>query len=185
MAAYRQVYDSYHLQADYQEPGSALEPYVRQSSIGYLYFFTSDYLRFYVVSEKKPIYNPLAHPTWKCTTLTYEVYESFFMWLKVCIVLAFFVLAFSIPADSYSRFPYLRFPVLVFSGPPRRRRLNTDSFKCFLKEPHGNISTQKSCICKLTKRICILHAKGAENFRSTYDLSRLSYTSKTCCMYAK
>jgi len=45
-AAYRQVYDSRHLQADYQEPGSAPEPYVRQSSIGYLYFFTSDYLRY-------------------------------------------------------------------------------------------------------------------------------------------
>ena len=46
MAAYRQVYDSRHLQDDYQEPGSAPEPYVRQSSIGYLYFFTSDYLRY-------------------------------------------------------------------------------------------------------------------------------------------
>jgi len=43
MAAYRQVYDSRHLQVDYQEPGSAPEPYVRQSSIGYLYFFTTDY----------------------------------------------------------------------------------------------------------------------------------------------
>jgi len=39
MAAYRQVYDSRHLQADYQELGSAPEPYVRQSSMGYLYFF--------------------------------------------------------------------------------------------------------------------------------------------------
>jgi len=27
MAAYRRIYDSRHLQADYQEPGSALEPY--------------------------------------------------------------------------------------------------------------------------------------------------------------
>jgi len=34
MTAYRQVYDSRH-----QELGSAPEPYVRQSSIGYLYFF--------------------------------------------------------------------------------------------------------------------------------------------------
>ena len=41
MAAYRWVYDSHHLQADYQEPGSALEPYARQSSMGYLYLFTS------------------------------------------------------------------------------------------------------------------------------------------------
>ena len=46
MAAYRQVYDSRQMQADYQEQGSAPEPYVRQSSIGYLYFFTSDYLRY-------------------------------------------------------------------------------------------------------------------------------------------
>jgi len=59
MAAYRQVYDSRHLQADYQEPGSAPEPYVRQSSIGYLYFFTSDYLRYL---RKTTTCNPLAHP---------------------------------------------------------------------------------------------------------------------------
>ena len=37
MAAYRRVYDSRHLMADYQEPGSAPEPYARQSSMGYLY----------------------------------------------------------------------------------------------------------------------------------------------------
>ena len=29
MAAYHRVYDSRHLQADYQEPGSAAEPYIR------------------------------------------------------------------------------------------------------------------------------------------------------------
>ena len=39
MAAYRRVYDSHHLQADCQEPGSAPEPYARQSSMGYLYIF--------------------------------------------------------------------------------------------------------------------------------------------------
>jgi len=39
MAAYRRVYDLRHLQADYQEPGSAPEPYARQSSMGYLYLF--------------------------------------------------------------------------------------------------------------------------------------------------
>ena len=33
------VYDSLHLQADSQEPGSAPEPYARPSSMGYLYFF--------------------------------------------------------------------------------------------------------------------------------------------------
>jgi len=37
MAAYRQVYDSRHLQADCQESGSAPEPYARQLSMGYLY----------------------------------------------------------------------------------------------------------------------------------------------------
>ena len=40
MTAYRRVYDSRHLQADCQEPGSAPEPYARQSSMGYLYFLT-------------------------------------------------------------------------------------------------------------------------------------------------
>ena len=39
MAAYRQVYDSRHVQADCQEPGSAPEPYARQSTMGYLYLF--------------------------------------------------------------------------------------------------------------------------------------------------
>ena len=39
MAAYRRVYDLLHLQADCQEPGSAPEPYARQSSMGYLYIF--------------------------------------------------------------------------------------------------------------------------------------------------
>ena len=34
MAAYRLVYDLSHLQADCQEPGSAPEPYTRQSSMG-------------------------------------------------------------------------------------------------------------------------------------------------------
>ena len=38
--------------------------------------------------------------------------KLFFIWLKVCIVLAFSVLAFSIFADSYLRFPYMRFPSL-------------------------------------------------------------------------
>jgi len=39
MAAYRRVYDSRHLQADCEEPGSAPDPYAGQSSMGYLYFF--------------------------------------------------------------------------------------------------------------------------------------------------
>jgi len=37
MAASRRVYDSRHLQADCQEPGSAPEPYARLSSMGYLF----------------------------------------------------------------------------------------------------------------------------------------------------
>ena len=35
MIAYHRVYDSRHLKADCQEPGSAPEPYARQSSMGY------------------------------------------------------------------------------------------------------------------------------------------------------
>ena len=38
MAAYRRVYDSRHLQADCQEPGSAP---ARKSSMGYLYLFSA------------------------------------------------------------------------------------------------------------------------------------------------
>ena len=45
MAAYRRVYDSHHLQADCQEPGSAPEPYARQSSMGYLYLFSTNIQR--------------------------------------------------------------------------------------------------------------------------------------------
>jgi len=37
VAAYRRVYDSRHVQADCQEPGSAPEPYVWQSSMGYTF----------------------------------------------------------------------------------------------------------------------------------------------------
>jgi len=39
MAAYHRVYDSRHLQADCQEPGSAPEPYALRSITGYLYLF--------------------------------------------------------------------------------------------------------------------------------------------------
>ena len=38
MPAYRRVYDSRHLQDDCQEPGSADEPYARQSSMGYFLY---------------------------------------------------------------------------------------------------------------------------------------------------
>ena len=39
MAAYRRVYDSPHLQADCQAPGSAPKPYAQQSSMGYLFYW--------------------------------------------------------------------------------------------------------------------------------------------------
>jgi len=39
LTAYRWVYNSCHLQADCQEPGSAPEPYARQLSMGYIYLF--------------------------------------------------------------------------------------------------------------------------------------------------
>jgi len=94
MAAYRQVYDSRHLQADYQEPGSAPEPYVRQSSIGYLYFF---YFWLFTLSQKKTICNPLAYPTWKYTTLTCEVLNFFLSDWRFALYLRFPVLAFSAP----------------------------------------------------------------------------------------
>jgi len=45
MAAYRRVYDSRHLQADCQEPGSAPVPYARKSSMGYIYLFIVTLLR--------------------------------------------------------------------------------------------------------------------------------------------
>ena len=38
-STYRRVYESRHLQADCQEPGSALEPYARQSSMVYLHLY--------------------------------------------------------------------------------------------------------------------------------------------------
>ena len=41
MSAYGRVYESRHLQADCQEPGSAPESNARQSSTGYLYLFTT------------------------------------------------------------------------------------------------------------------------------------------------
>jgi len=44
MAAYLRVYDSRHLQADCQEPGSGPEPYARKSSMGYLYLYANNSL---------------------------------------------------------------------------------------------------------------------------------------------
>jgi len=51
MAAYCLVYDLRHLQADCQEPGLAPEPYARQSSMGYLYLFTSGFVNDVMVTH--------------------------------------------------------------------------------------------------------------------------------------
>jgi len=60
MAAYRRVYDSRHLQADCQEPGSARETYARYSSMGYLYLFSLK--RSHSVSKRdKPFFESEFH----------------------------------------------------------------------------------------------------------------------------
>ena len=66
MAAYRRVYDSRHLQADCQEPGSASEPNARQSSMGYVYlFFTfhNDYTVYPVNTFHVPVTGLTTHNT--------------------------------------------------------------------------------------------------------------------------
>jgi len=58
-AAYRRVYDSRHLQADCQEPGSAPETYDRQSSMGCLYvFMICDTRCYFNVRSKADISQP-------------------------------------------------------------------------------------------------------------------------------
>ena len=64
MATSRRVYDSLHLQADCQEPGSAPEPYARQSSMGYLFYLLTYLLTYYYSESSTVIYtsgdvNPL------------------------------------------------------------------------------------------------------------------------------
>ena len=56
-AAFRRVYDSRHLQADCPEPGSAPEPYARQSSMGYLYLFYRLHLPspFITITEREQV----------------------------------------------------------------------------------------------------------------------------------
>jgi len=44
MAAYLRVYDSHHLQADCQEPGSAAEPYTLGNRVWATFTFTFFYL---------------------------------------------------------------------------------------------------------------------------------------------
>jgi len=59
--------------------------------------FTFLLLIIYVISEKKTICNPFAHPTWKYTTLTCEVPNFFLCDWRFAL---------------YLHFPYLRFPSL-------------------------------------------------------------------------
>jgi len=46
MAAYHRAYDSHHLQANCQEPGSAPEPYAWQSSMCYLHLYLRQVVSF-------------------------------------------------------------------------------------------------------------------------------------------
>ena len=66
MAAYRRVYDSRHLQADCQAPGSAPEPYTWQLSMGDLYLFSN--LLSYIVRDKcysKKLISACFYRSWK------------------------------------------------------------------------------------------------------------------------
>ena len=67
--------------------------YVRQSSMA---TFTFLILIIYVISEKQSVIH-LPTPLENAPTLKLVKYLTFFIWLKVCIVLAFSVLAFSAP----------------------------------------------------------------------------------------
>ena len=62
MAAYRRVYDSCHLQADCQEPGSAPEPYARHSSTGHLYLTPAPLSGGGITSVEKPVYMATSNP---------------------------------------------------------------------------------------------------------------------------
>jgi len=57
MAANRRVYDSPNLQADCKEPGSAPEPYARQSSMGYLcnYFSVMRRTQLHTIAELQTV----------------------------------------------------------------------------------------------------------------------------------
>jgi len=108
MAAYRQVYDS--SPAGWL-PRTGISSGTIRSAIEYwlplLFYFWLFTLGPYL--RKKPICNPLAHPTWKCTTLTCEMPNFFYLTeglhstciFRTCVfhpcrfVPAFSVLAFS------------------------------------------------------------------------------------------
>jgi len=75
MAAYRRVYDSRHLQADCQEPGSAPEPYARMSTMGCLYLF----LPCYASSVCAVIRCPSVHDKQYCIEITEQI-ELVLVW---------------------------------------------------------------------------------------------------------
>ena len=61
MAAYRQVYDSHHLQADCQEPGSAPEPYAWVIEFGLPLPFTQYIINITAKMYKKGPQQPIKH----------------------------------------------------------------------------------------------------------------------------
>ena len=67
MAVFRRVYDSRHPQADCQEPGSAPEPYARQSSMGYFYLLPLHFETIFTKNGCVPREEaPLGGLTWAC-----------------------------------------------------------------------------------------------------------------------
>ena len=81
MAAYRRVYDSRHQQADHQEPGSAPEPYARQSTMGYLYLFYFEHLFLEEATLKQT-------PVRRSPGLVGDPHVSVDDWMKPCDVSA-------------------------------------------------------------------------------------------------
>jgi len=114
------------------------------------------YFWLFTLSQKKKqsvIHFP-PHLKMHQTNLWSRLPNFFFMWLKVCIVLAFSVLAFSVHAFSilakcavsYLPFPYLHFPVLAFSAPPPLLRLSP------ARKPLGYQATPSH-----SKRLTVIH----------------------------
>ena len=86
--SYCRVYDSRHLQADCQEPGSAPEPYARQSSMGYLYLL-------YHITQTECNYIGLLTAVWHATGLPTALYAATPLFEVAPTTLAFPVAALS------------------------------------------------------------------------------------------
>jgi len=69
MAAYRRVYDSRHLQADCQEPGSAPEPYTLANRVWATFIFYSRSMRsrVYVLAVRLSVCLSLSVPWNYCS----------------------------------------------------------------------------------------------------------------------